>query len=55
VKKSKGGESYLTIEGPEFVWAVKVERGEKSHQKAREFAAKVAAQVEQVSGPGTTS
>jgi hypothetical protein len=49
VKKSKGGESYLTIEGPDFVWLVKVDRGERSQRKAREFMAKVAAQVKQVS------
>lgn len=49
VKKSKGGESYLTIEGPDFVWLVKVDRGERSQRKAREFAAKVAAQIKQVS------
>jgi hypothetical protein len=47
VKKSKGGESYLTIEGPEFVWLVKVDRGERTQRKAREFAAKVATQVKQ--------
>lgn len=45
IKKSKGGESYLTIEGPEFVWLVKVDRGERAQRKAREFAAKVSAQV----------
>lgn len=48
VKKSKGGESYLTIEGPDFVWLVKINRSERAQRKAREFAAKVAAQVKQV-------
>ena len=49
VKKSKGGEAYLTIEGPDFVWPVKVDRGERSQRKAREFMAKVASQVKLVS------
>jgi hypothetical protein len=49
VKKSKGGESYLTIEGPEFIWVVKIDRGEKAHRKAREFAAKVSAHAKLVS------
>ena len=49
VKKSKGGESYLTIEGDSFVWVVKVGRGEKPQRKAREFAAKLTAQIKTVS------
>lgn len=52
VKKSRGGESYLAIEGPDFVWLVKVDRGERAQRKAREFAAKVADQVKRAdAGP----
>lgn len=42
-KKKSGGESYLTIEGPEFVWTVPVDRKEQA--KAREFVAKVMSAV----------
>jgi len=38
-KKKSGGESWLTVEGPESFWTVEVPRGEEA--KAREFAAKV--------------
>ena len=38
-KKKSGGESWLTIEGPDVFWTVEVPRGEE--QKARNFAAKV--------------
>lgn len=38
-KKKSGGESWLTIEGPETFWTVEVPRGDE--RKAREFAAKV--------------
>ena len=38
-KKKSGGESWLTIEGPDVFWTVEVPRGEE--RKAREFAAKV--------------
>ncbi|WP_051480366.1 hypothetical protein [Cellulomonas sp. KRMCY2] len=42
-KKKSGGESYLTVEGPDFFWTLEVDRKEQA--KAREFAAKVNNQV----------
>ena len=38
-KKKKGGESFLTIEGPDFMWAVEVDRKRKN--EAMRFAATV--------------
>ena len=38
-KKKRGGESWLTIEGPDVFWTVEVDRG--GERKAREFALKV--------------
>jgi len=38
-KKKTGGESYLTIEGPEFFWSLDVDR--KTRDAAVKFAAKV--------------
>lgn len=38
-KKKRGGESWLTIEGPGVFWTVEVDRGDEG--KARAFAAKV--------------
>lgn len=38
-KKKSGGESYLTIEGPEFFWTFEVDRNDRA--KAQAFAAKV--------------
>ena len=38
-KKKRGGESWLTIEGPDVFWTVEVDRG--GERKAREFAVKV--------------
>lgn len=39
VKKKRGGESWLTVEGPDVFWSVEVDREYAS--KARAFAAKV--------------
>lgn len=44
-KKKKGGESFLTIEGPDFFWAIEVDRKKKGD--AMKFAAKVNHQVKQ--------
>lgn len=38
-KKRTGGESYLTVEGPDFFWTVEVDRN--SQGKARAFAGQV--------------
>lgn len=38
-KKKSGGESYLTIEGPDFFWSVEVGRDDRG--KAQAFMAKV--------------
>lgn len=38
-KKKRGGESWLTVEGPDVFWTVEVDRG--GERKAREFAVKV--------------
>ena len=38
-KKKRGGESWLTVEGPDVFWTVEVDRG--GERKAREFAMKV--------------
>jgi hypothetical protein len=38
-KKKAGGEVFLTVEGPEFIWCVEV--GRKHQADARRFAAKV--------------
>lgn len=43
--KTKGGESYLTIEGPEFFWSVEVPR--KKRAKAQKFMAAVSNQARQ--------
>lgn len=48
LKKSRGGESYLTLEGPGFTWVVEVDRDPKAHRKAREFAALVSNTVKQL-------
>lgn len=39
VKKRRGGESWLSVEGPGFLWSVEVKRGDV--RKARVFAEKV--------------
>ncbi len=39
LKKKKGGEKYLTIEGPDFVWALEVDR--KKANEAMKFASRV--------------
>ena len=39
VKKKRGGEQYLTVEGPDFFWTVEVEREEQGD--ARKAAAKI--------------
>lgn len=39
VKKKRGGEKYLTIEGPDFFWTLEVDRDEQGD--ARKFAAKI--------------
>ncbi|WEV72114.1 SHOCT domain-containing protein [Bifidobacterium sp. ESL0790] len=44
-KKKKGGERYLTIEGPDFMWATEVNR--KKISKAEAFAVKVNNQAKQ--------
>nr|WP_280640852.1 SHOCT domain-containing protein [Lactococcus lactis] len=36
-KKKKGGEKYLTIEGPDFVWTTEVKRDKKDIDKAMKF------------------
>ena len=36
-KKKKGGEKYLTIEGPDFVWTAEVKRDKKDIDKAMKF------------------
>lgn len=36
-KKKKGGEKYLTIEGPDFVWTAEVKRDKKDIAKAMKF------------------
>lgn len=38
-KKKSGGESYLTVEGPDFFWTIEVDR--KKRSDAQKFAAKV--------------
>ena len=38
-KKKRGGESWLTVEGPGVFWSVEVDRGDEG--KARAFAVKV--------------
>lgn len=38
-KKKSGGESFLTVEGPDFFWTIKVDR--KKKDKAIKFASKV--------------
>jgi hypothetical protein len=45
-KKKRGGEVFLTVEGPEFFWTIEVDR--KDQSKAREFAAKVTNQARSV-------
>lgn len=47
VKKKKGGESFLSLEGPEFFWTIEVKRGDQG--KARAFAAKVNTAARQAS------
>lgn len=46
--KKSGGTGFLTIEGPEFFWAIEVDRKKKGD--AMQFMAKVNNQVKQVSG-----
>ena len=36
-KKKKGGEKYLTIEGPDFVWTAEIKRDKKDIDKAMKF------------------
>jgi hypothetical protein len=48
-KKKSGGESFLTVEGPEFFWSVEVGRGDQG--KAREFAAKVNSAAKALDAP----
>ena len=47
-KKKSGGESYLTIEGPDFFWTIEVDRKKRSEAVA--FAAKVNNQVRSLAG-----
>ena len=42
-KKKRGGEAFLTIEGPDFFWAIEVDRKKKGD--AMKFAAKINDQV----------
>lgn len=40
-KKKKGGEKYLTIEGPDFVWTAEVKRDKKDIDKAMKFISQI--------------
>ncbi len=40
-KKKKGGEKYLTIEGPDFVWTEEIKRGKSELNKAMKFVSQV--------------
>lgn len=40
-KKKKGGEKYLTIEGPDFVWTAEVKRDKKDISKAMNFVSQI--------------
>lgn len=40
-KKKKGGEKYLTIEGPDFVWTAEIKRDRKDINKAMNFVSHV--------------
>ena len=40
-KKKKGGEKYLTIDGPDFVWTAEIKRDKKDINKAMNFAAQI--------------
>ena len=40
-KKKKGGEKYLTIEGPDFVWTAEVKRDKKDINKAMNFVSQI--------------
>ncbi|AHB31610.1 hypothetical protein ArV2_gp67 [Arthrobacter phage vB_ArS-ArV2] len=46
VKKKRGGESWLLIEGPDFAWTEEVKRGDQV--KAQKFAAAVRAAAAKV-------
>lgn len=41
VKKKKGGEKYITIEGPDFVWTEEINRDKKDISKAMDFIARI--------------
>lgn len=45
-RKKSGGESWLTIEGPNFLWVERVERGQAD--QARAFATRVNAEVKKL-------
>lgn len=40
-KKKKGGEKYLTIEGPDFVWTAEIKRDRKDINKAMNFVSQI--------------
>lgn len=40
-KKKKGGEKYLTIEGPDFVWTEEIKRDKKDISRAMDFVAQI--------------
>ena len=40
-KKKKGGEKYLTIEGPDFVWTAEIKRDRKDVKKAINFVSQI--------------
>lgn len=52
-QKKSGGESFLTIEGPEFFWTIEVDRKKKND--AMKFVGKIAATVKafEASNPAT--
>jgi hypothetical protein len=49
-KKKRGGESFLTIEGPDFFWAIEVDR--KKKMDAIKFANAVTAQAKLATAAG---
>lgn len=46
IPKKSGGQSYLILDGPDFAWAIEVDRKQRS--KAVEFATKVNNQAKKV-------
>lgn len=55
VKKTKGGEKYLTIEGPDFVWTAEVKRDKKDISKAMNFVSQINSNAKLVTSQSVNS